>query len=194
MSDYQQPTSLIDKELLLDQRGIVVWFTGLSGAGKSTLAFELEKKFYDQGYLTQVLDGDILRMGLCRDLGFSQAERKENIRRVAEVSRLFCNSGMVTITAFISPTKEIRELARTIIGKERFFEIYINTSLEVCENRDTKGLYKKARQRLVPEFTGISSPYEAPENPFMSIDTSKSGIAETAELLFKHLLPEVKHY
>ncbi len=186
--------SLIDKELLLDQKGIVIWFTGLSGAGKSTLAFELEKRFFDQGFFSQVLDGDILRLGLCSDLGYSISDRKENIRRIAEVSKLFCNSGIITITAFISPTIEMRELARSIIGKERFLEIFISTPLSICEQRDTKGLYQKARQGEILNFTGISSEYEEPKKPFLSIDTSDISIENTVELILSKILPIVKYY
>ena len=134
-----------DKENLLKQRGVVLWFTGLSGSGKSTLAINVERELFTSGYLTQILDGDNIRSGLNKDLGFSEEDRKENIRRIAEVAKLFANCGVVTLTSFVSPTREIRKLAADIIGEGLFYEIYVNAPLEVCEERDVKGLYKKAR-------------------------------------------------
>ena len=161
-----------------------IWLTGLSGAGKTTLALGLGKELEKLGLNVQQLDGDVLRNGLNKDLGFSAEDRQENIRRTAEVSRLFLNAGVVTINAFISPTNEIREMARNIIGDDRFLEIYVATPLEICEERDVKGLYARARSGELKGFTGIDSPYEAPSNPAMIIKTSgKSVEATVAELL-----------
>lgn len=194
MEKQQNPNTLVDNELLLNQKGIALWFTGLSGAGKSTIAFELEKRFYEQGYLSQVLDGDIIRLGLGKDLGYSDLDRKENIRRIAEVTKLLCNSGIITITAFISPTIEMREMARNIIGKNRFFEVFISTPLTICEQRDTKGLYKKARLGEISDFTGISSAYENPIAPFLNIDTSNQNIEDSVNSILSAIKPVVKYY
>ncbi|TLU87946.1 MAG: adenylyl-sulfate kinase [Chlorobium sp.] len=150
----------------------VFWFTGLSGAGKSTIAFALERQLISMGIACCVLDGDNIRHGLNRDLGFSPLDRKENIRRVAEVARLMMHAGLIVITSFISPFRDDRSMARSIIGTEHFREVYLNASLDVCERRDIKGLYRKARSGEIPGFTGISSPYELPENPDITIDTS----------------------
>ncbi|WP_298270676.1 adenylyl-sulfate kinase [Geobacter sp.] len=168
---------------LLRQRPLTIWFTGLSGAGKSTLAFALERKLVDLGMACYVLDGDNVRHGLNRDLGFSPKDRAENIRRIAEVSRLMNDAGLVLITAFISPFREDREMARGIIGKERFLEVYLETSLEVCEARDPKGMYRKARNGELPSFTGISSPYEPPEHPELKLDTAALAIDDCMIML-----------
>jgi adenylylsulfate kinase len=162
--------------------GGVLWMTGLSGAGKSTLANALKERLEADRCLVQVLDGDLLRAGLNAGLGFGSADRKENIRRTAEVAALFKNTGFVVICALISPTVAHRELARTIVG-DRFFEVHIASSLEVCESRDPKGLYAKARQGRLPEFTGISSPYEAPSSPDVTIDTARSTIVDSIATL-----------
>jgi adenylylsulfate kinase len=181
-----------EKESLMKQHGLVIWFTGLSGSGKSTLALNLEKLLFNEGILTQVLDGDKIRNGLNSNLGFSADDRIENIRRIAEVSKLFCESGFVTISAFISPTRSIRSMAQNIIGKENFFEIYLNTPIEICESRDIKGLYKKARAGIINDFTGISSPYEAPEDPKMIIDTTNLTIQDCIRLIYNKILPLIK--
>ena len=160
------------KEKLLDQHGLVIWFTGLSASGKSTLAIALERKLYNEGKLTQVLDGDKIRNGLNINLGFSAEERVENIRRIAEVGKLFSDCGIVAISAFISPTDSIRSMARNIIGRKNFFEVYVSTPVSVCEERDPKGLYKKARAGFIKDFTGVSAPYEAPADANLIIDTS----------------------
>ena len=160
-----------DKEKLLKQKSIVVWMVGLSGSGKSTLARALENELHFQGHLTQLLDGDNLRTGINNNLGFSEADRLENIRRAAEVSKLFLNSGLITICSFISPTKEIRTIARNVIGENDFFEVYVNAPFEVCEQRDVKGLYKKARNGEIKNFTGLDAPFEAPENPAVEVRT-----------------------
>ena len=160
------------KFLGLTQQPFVFWFTGLSGAGKSTLAFALERRLISTGVLCTVLDGDNVRHGLNRDLGFSPHDRTENIRRVAEVSRLMIDAGLIVIASFISPYRIDRAMAKAIIGSENFVEVYLSASLEACEQRDTKGLYRKARSGDLPSFTGISSPYEPPDNPELSVDTT----------------------
>ena len=161
------------RESLLKQRGVVVWFTGLSGSGKSTVAHALEHELVKQGHLAFVLDGDNVRRRLCADLGFSDEDRSENIRRIGELASLFADSGVICITAFISPFREDRKRARAIAGSNRFFEIYLSTPLEECERRDPKGLYKKVRAGEVKQFTGISSPYEAPEAAELILNTGE---------------------
>jgi len=177
--------TLADRTELLRQKPLTIWFTGLSGAGKSTLAFALERRLIDMGMACYVLDGDNVRHGLNRDLGFSPRDRAENIRRIAEVSRLMNDAGLILITAFISPFQEDREMARGIIGNERFLEVYLETSLEVCEGRDPKGMYKKARSGELPSFTGISSPYEQPEHPDLKLDTASLSIDHCVTMLQK---------
>jgi adenylylsulfate kinase len=164
----------------------VIWFTGLSGSGKSTLANALESKLFELGYKTYVLDGDNVRMGLNKDLGFSNEDRKENIRRISEVANLFSDSGTLTLTAFISPFIEDREIARNIIG-ENFIEVWVKANLEVCEERDPKGLYKKARAGEIKNFTGIDSPYESPENPELIIETDKLDIEQSIDTIIDYL-------
>jgi len=181
-----------EKERLLRQHGLVVWFTGLSASGKSTLAIAVERKLYSGGFLTQVLDGDKIRNGLNSNLGFTEDDRIENIRRIAEVGKLFSDCGIVAISAFISPTNAIRTMARNIIGTESFFEIYLNTPLEVCEQRDPKGLYKKARAGIISDFTGISAPYEAPEDANLVINTSVLSIGKAAEMIYKEIIVRIK--
>lgn len=181
-----------DREKLLGQKGIMLWFTGLSGSGKSTLAIALERELYNSGILCRILDGDNIRTGINNNLGFTEADRVENIRRIAEVAKLFVDCGVVTIAAFIRPTEQIRQMAADIIGKDDFFEIYVNTPLEVCEERDVKGLYKKARQGEIKNFTGISAPFEAPLNPAITIDTSACSLEESVNLLKKIIIPQIK--
>ncbi|MDR0429317.1 MAG: adenylyl-sulfate kinase [Tannerellaceae bacterium] len=180
-----------DKEQLLRQRGIMVWFTGLSGSGKSTLAIALEKELHNRGLLSCLLDGDNIRSGINNNLGFSSEERLENIRRIAEIGKLFINTGIITIAAFISPENAMREMAASIIGQEDFLEIYISTPLEECERRDIKGLYAKARKGEIKEFTGISAPFEAPVNPALSIDTSEHRVEDSVHKLLEVILPKV---
>jgi adenylylsulfate kinase len=168
---------------LLGQRGAVVWFTGLSGSGKSTLAKGLECALVEQGHLAYLLDGDNLRHGLCRDLDFSPEGRAENVRRVSEVSSLLADAGLICITALISPLREAREAARQVIGPARFFEIHVSTPLAVCEQRDCKGLYARARAGTLAQFTGVSAPYEPPERPALDVDTSVLPLGEALERL-----------
>ena len=178
-----------DRERLLGQRAITIWLTGLSGSGKSSIAKELERRLYDAGRQVCVLDGDNLRFGLNRDLSFSKADRSENIRRAAEVARLFNDAGTIVLVPVISPFKEDRENARRIIGEERFCEVHVSAPLEVCEARDGKGLYRRARAGEIEEFTGISSPYEAPESPFVSLDTVVWTVDECVDDLLRRIGP-----
>ena len=180
-----------DREALLKQKGIMIWFNGLSGSGKSTLAIALERELYKQGILCRILDGDNIRSGINNNLGFSEADRTENIRRIAEVSKLFVDCGIVTIAAFISPTHAIRRMASEIIGEDDFLEVYVSTPIEECERRDAKGLYAKARRGEIKEFTGISSPFEAPEHPFISIDTSRQSLADSVKVLLEAVSPKI---
>lgn len=180
-----------DRETLLKQRGKMIWFTGLSGSGKSTLAIALERELHNRGLLCRILDGDNIRTGINNNLGFSEEDRIENIRRIAEVSKLFVDSGVITIAAFISPTNEIRKMASSIIGSDDFIEVFVDTPLEVCEQRDVKGLYKKARAGEIKEFTGISSPFEAPMQPNLRIDTSIQEIEQSISELLDYVLPIV---
>lgn len=182
-----------DHEAMLKQHGAVLWFTGLSGSGKSTLAVALEQALYKEGFLCRLLDGDNIRAGINNNLGFSEDDRRENIRRIAEVAKLFADSGIVTIASFISPTREIRSMAEAIIGKDDFMEIYVSTPIEVCEQRDVKGLYKKARAGEIKEFTGISAPFEAPETPAVSVDTSKLPLDECVALLKDKIIKHITY-
>ncbi|MCP9612838.1 adenylyl-sulfate kinase [Coprobacter sp. LH1063] len=181
-----------DKEQLLKQHSVMIWFTGLSGSGKSTLAIALERELHRRGLLCRILDGDNIRSGINNNLGFSPEDRIENIRRIAEVSKLFVDSGIITIAAFISPSNEMRKLASDIIGKDDFIEVFIDTPLEVCEERDVKGLYAKARRGEIKEFTGISAPFEQPEHPDLRLDTSKLEIGDSVKKLLELILPKVK--
>ena len=176
-----------DRERRLRQHSKVLWLTGLSGSGKSTIAQHLERRLYNEGYYPQALDGDNIRSGINNNLDFTDEGRRENIRRIAELSKLYVNSGIITINSFISPTTAIRQLAREIIGQDDFVEIYINAPLEVCEARDVKGLYKKARAGVIPEFTGISAPYEAPEKAELVVNTSSKSVDESAEEVISYL-------
>jgi adenylylsulfate kinase len=180
-----------EKENLLHQKSVVIWFTGLSGAGKTTLATALEKSLSERGFLTKMLDGDQLRSGINANLGFTDRDRQENIRLVAEISRLFIECGVICIDSFISPTSTMRQSARQIIGTDNFIEIYLSASLEVCEQRDPKGLYKSARKGDIRNFTGIGSPYEVPESPEMVIDTEKYSIDDCLEICLNEILPRI---
>jgi adenylylsulfate kinase len=181
-----------DKEKLLSQRGIVIWLTGLSGSGKTTIANHLERRLNSEGIITKLLDGDNIRTGVGNNLGFSTEDRAENIRRIAEVAKLFMNTGIVTICSFISPTKEIRAKARAIIGTADFHEVYINTPLEICEKRDVKGLYQKARAGEITNFTGIGAPYENPDNDYIEIVTNNKTIDDTVTSLYQQIIKKIK--
>lgn len=180
------------KEQLLGQKGLMVWFTGLSGSGKSTLAVALERELHQRGLLCRILDGDNIRSGINNNLGFSAADREENIRRIAEVGKLFVDTGIITLAAFISPDEKMRQMAASIIGNEDFLEVYVNTPIEACEKRDVKGLYAKARKGEIKNFTGVSVPFEAPENPDISIDTSVTSLEESVQALLSIILPKIK--
>lgn len=179
-----------DKEQLLKQRGMMLWFTGLSGSGKSTVAIALERELHSRGLLCRILDGDNIRSGINNNLGFSAEDRVENIRRIAEVGRLFVDTGIITIAAFISPNNQLREMAAEIIGKDDFVEVFVSTPLEECEKRDVKGLYAKARRGEIKNFTGISAPFEAPEHPDITLDTSKLPVEESVKILLDYVLPK----
>lgn len=168
-----------DKEQLLGQRGVMLWFTGLSGSGKSTVAVALERELHRRGRLCRLLDGDNIRTGINAGLGFSADDRRENIRRIAEVGKLFVDTGIITLAAFVSPTEELRTLARDIIGAADFKEIFVATPLEECERRDVKGLYARARRGEVKNFTGISAPFEAPQSPALVLDTTDTPVEES---------------
>lgn len=184
---FDQMLSRSDKEELLGQKGIMLWFTGLSGSGKSTVAIALERELQKRGLLCRILDGDNIRSGINKGLGFTAEDRRENIRRIAEVAKLFVDTGIITIAAFISPSNELRRMASDIIGAEDFKEVYISTPLEVCEARDVKGLYAKARRGEIKNFTGISAPFEAPKHPALSIDTSKVSLENSVKQILAFL-------
>jgi len=175
-----------NREILLKQKGILLWFTGLSGSGKSTIANALEKKLHENNKFTYLLDGDNVRHGLNSDLNFSLIDRKENIRRISELAKLFVDAGIITIATFISPLKEDRGKVRELI-KEDFIEIFVDCSLDSCEQRDPKGLYKKAKAGLIKDFTGIDSPYEIPNNPEISVNSDSNTVDECAEVIISYL-------
>ena len=181
-----------DKEELLKQRSVMIWFTGLSGSGKSTIAIALERELHKRGLLCRILDGDNIRSGINNNLGFTEADRIENIRRIAEVSKLFVDTGIITIAAFISPSNDIREMAANIIGKDDFLEVYVSTPIEECERRDVKGLYAKACRGEIKNFTGISAPFEAPAHPALTLDTSALSLEESVNKLLELILPRIQ--
>jgi adenylylsulfate kinase len=176
-----------DREQLLGQRGVTVWLTGLSGSGKSTIAVAAEKMLLERGRHAYVLDGDNVRHGLNKNLGFSPADRTENIRRIGEVAKLFTDAGVIVMTSFISPYRADRDAVRAVMGKGDFVEVHVQASVETCEGRDVKGLYKKARAGEIPEFTGISAPYEAPERPELVLDTKAQSVEESVAVLVSYL-------
>lgn len=186
------PIGRIDKERRLNQQARVIWMTGLSGSGKTTIALALEKKLFEKGFMVQILDGDLVRTGINSNLQFSVEDRTENIRRIAEISKLFVNCGIITINCFISPTNAIRAMARNVIGSGDFIEVYMNSSLESCEARDAKGLYAKARRGEIKEFTGIDSPFEIPEHPDLELKTDKLTVEETVEKAICFILPLIQ--
>lgn len=181
-----------DRESLLKQKAKTIWMTGLSGSGKTTIAKGLEQKLYEAGFLSMVLDGDNIRTGINNNLGFSETDRRENIRRIAEVSKLFNDAGVITINCFVSPTREIRNNARSIVGPDHFLEVFVDTPLEVCEDRDVKGLYERARKGEIKDFTGISAPFEAPNSPDLQLKTEGQSVAETVEELYNFVIDKIK--
>ena len=185
---FDRMLTRLDKETLLGQRGVMVWFTGLSGSGKSTVAIAVERELHRRGLLCRILDGDNIRSGINNNLGFSEADRVENIRRIAEVGKLFVDTGIITLAAFISPTNNLREMAERIIGEADFKEVYVSTPLAVCEQRDVKGLYAKARRGEIKDFTGVSAPFEVPVHPALAIDTSVLSLEESVEKVLELIL------
>jgi len=185
---FDRMMSRQDKESLLGQRGIMIWMTGLSGSGKSTIALGVERELHKRGILCRILDGDNIRAGINSNLGFSEEDRRENIRRIAEIGKLFVDTGIVTIACFVSPTIELRQMARDIIGKDDFREVYVATPLEECERRDVKGLYARARRGEVKDFTGISAPFEAPTNPDLRLDTSQLTLKAEVEAVVELIM------
>ncbi len=181
-----------DKERLLKQKSKVIWMTGLSGAGKTTIAKYLDEELYKKGYVAQILDGDNIRSGINSNLSFSESDRYENIRRIAEVSKLFMNCGIIIINSFISPTEEIRNMALDIIGEDNFIEVFVNAPIEVCEERDTKGLYAKARKGEIKNFTGIDSPFELPKSAHIEVRTDTQSIEESVKQIMDYLMPLIK--
>ncbi|WP_457642991.1 adenylyl-sulfate kinase [Persephonella sp.] len=176
-----------DRRRLKGHKSFILWFTGLSGSGKSTIAHAVEEKLFEMGVHTYVLDGDNIRTGLNKDLGFSAEDREENIRRIGEVAKLFVDAGIVVLSAFISPYRKDRQFVRNLVEKDEFVEIYVKCPLEVCELRDVKGLYKKARQGIIKNFTGIDDPYEEPENPEIVLETDRETIEECVEKIINYL-------
>jgi len=181
-----------NKEKQLNQKAKVIWMTGLSGSGKTTIAIEVEKRLYEKGYIVQILDGDNIRVGISSNLSFSNKDRLENIRRISEVSKLFINCGIITINCFVSPSNIIRKQAKDIIGVENFIGVFINSNLETCEKRDTKGLYKKARKGEIDNFTGISSEFEIPDKSYININTSKLSIDKSVDKLMDAITPKIQ--
>ncbi|MEC8628337.1 MAG: adenylyl-sulfate kinase [Bacteroidota bacterium] len=188
---YDQLVSRQEKEDFLNQQGAVFWLTGLSGSGKSTMAKQLERQLFNEGFVVQVLDGDNVRSGINNNLGFSEDDRKENIRRIAEIAKLFSRSGIVTICSFVSPKNDLREMAQRIIGDE-FHLVYISSSLKKCEERDVKGLYAKARKGEIKNFTGIDAPFDIPSNPHLTLDTEKDTIEDSTASLYHYAIKHIK--
>jgi adenylylsulfate kinase len=188
---FDQLVQRAEREARLQQRSKVLWLTGLSGSGKSTIAKALERQLFAEGFFPQVLDGDNIRSGINGNLSFSEEDRMENIRRIAEVSKLYLHSGIICINSFISPMQAMRDLARNIVGADDFLEIYINAPIEVCEARDVKGLYQKARAGLIKGFTGIDDPYEAPQKPALEIRTDQMSIEESASQILNFIRPMI---
>lgn len=189
---YDRMMARSDKEQLLGQHGLMVWFTGLSGSGKSTLAMGVERELHAHGFLCRILDGDNVRTGINSNLGFSAEDRTENIRRIAEVGKLFVQTGIVTLACFVSPTNELRRMARQIVGDEDFLEVYVSTPIEECERRDVKGLYARARKGEVKNFTGVSAPFEVPDNSNISVDTSVLTLEQSVNMLTDAIVERVK--
>jgi adenylylsulfate kinase len=184
---HQGAVTRADREKVNGHKGCTVWLTGLSGSGKSTIAVDLEKRLWERGVRAYILDGDNIRHGLNKNLGFSPADRTENIRRIGEVAKLFSDAGLVTLTAFISPYRADRDQVRALMGQGDFIEVHVDCPVEVCEQRDVKGLYKKARAGEIKEFTGISAPYEAPEKPELTINTAGQSVEASARQILQYL-------
>lgn len=190
---YDKIISREERENRLAQQGKILWFTGLSGSGKSTLAIALERQLFSEGYHVVILDGDNIRSGINANLSFSPEDRTENIRRIAEIAKLFLSNGLICIVSFISPTRAMRHMARTIIGEQDFVEVYIDTPLEICEARDVKGLYKKARAGEIQDFTGIHAPYETPLHPDVHIRAGNSSIQDSLTELYQKIMPLIRY-
>ena len=189
---FEQIVNREDKQVLLKQKAKVIWLTGLSGSGKTTLGSALEKELYKKGFLTQILDGDNVRSGINKNLKFTEEDRLENIRRISEVTKLFINCGVITINCFITPTESIRQIARDIIGEENIIEVFVNTPLAVCERRDVKGLYKKARSGELKNFTGISSPFEIPKEAKIEINTDELSLIKSVDIMLSVVIKHIK--
>ncbi|HOU47447.1 MAG TPA: adenylyl-sulfate kinase [Chitinophagales bacterium] len=189
---FHQLLQRSDKENLLSQNAICIWMTGLSGSGKSTIAQGLERKLHEAGFLVKILDGDNVRTGINKNLSFSNNDRIENIRRIAEVNKLFLDTGIITINSFVSPTKDIRDLAKEIIGEQDFYEVYINASFEECAKRDVKGLYQKALNGEIKNFTGLDAPFEAPTEAALEIKTAEQTIEQSIETIYKFFISKIK--
>jgi adenylylsulfate kinase len=189
---FEHLTSREAKEAFLKQKAIAVWMYGLSGSGKTTVAIELERELFKRGFICQLLDADNVRTSINKDLGFSLKDREENIRRIAELNKLFIHSGMIILDCFISPTKAIRQMAKDIVGKEDFVEVFFNAPLEICIQRDPKGLYKKANAGNVKDFTGVSSPFETPDNPDLEIKTDMLSVEESVKKILNFILPKIE--
>ncbi len=186
---FEKLVSRKEKEEFLNQHARLLWFTGLSGSGKSTIAQHLERALFKEGFLVQVLDGDNIRTGISNNLGFSIVDREENIRRIAEVAKLYVNTGIITLCSFVSPSQKIRKIAEEIVGKEDHIGVYVKASLATCEKRDVKGLYKKARAGEIKDFTGIDAPFEAPSNPNLILDTDSKTVEESVKEVLDYLMP-----
>lgn len=193
LTDFNSYIRRNRKRFLVRQDPKVIWMTGLSGAGKTTLAIALEHELHRKGYFTKAFDGDEIRKGLNKDLGFTIEDRLENIRRTAELAKLFCDHGLIVICSLITPTNQMRDLARSIIGNERFVEVFVNCPIEVCESRDVKGLYKQARAGLLKNFTGIDATYEKPVHPDIELRTDLWDLKKTARYLFGHIYPLIRY-
>ena len=191
---FDQLVSREERERFLNQASNVFWFTGLSGSGKSTIAKGVERMLFQKGFFVQVIDGDNVRTGLCNNLGFDMADRSENIRRIAELAKLYLHSGIITLCSFVSPTIKIRKLAEEIIGKDDFYEIFVNTPIEECEKRDVKGLYKKVRSGELKNFTGIDSPYEFPFSPDLEIKTADQTVSESVHSAFNFIIKKSQRF
>jgi adenylylsulfate kinase len=192
LTDFNDFIRRSRRRFLVKQNPKVIWMTGLSGAGKTTLSHAIQNELRKRGYFTKIFDGDIVRTGLCKDLTYTIEDRQENIRRIAELTKIFLDSGIIVICSFISPTHEMRQLAKDIIGEERFMEVYINAPLKVCEERDVKGLYAKARKGLIKDFTGIDSVFEPPTHPDIEVRTDLWSIEKTAKYMLRRIIPNIK--